>query len=155
MNLLVFYSNPKINIQQLQSLRNGFRIESISLKNANAPSEIFYSSNDLFGGEMSIKKEILSCEEVSREIVFSSKEPIRNFRIEQELRLNDQIIEKHSFRFGFVIPGSTNSWEQTFTASTENRIADPTVLSGNLEILTSFCDGPRLIKRLSLIVYYV
>jgi retinal rod rhodopsin-sensitive cGMP 3',5'-cyclic phosphodiesterase subunit delta len=105
--------------------------------------------------EARIRKEILECKQVTREIIFSSTEAIKNLRVEQEMRLNNTVIEHHNFRFGFVIPGSTNTWEQTFIGADEGRIQDSDILSGNLEILTTFCDGTRLIKRLSLIVYYV
>ena len=121
------------------------------------PQEVFLRLNttDLSTSmEARIKKAILSCDLVSREIVFSSNESIKNLRVEQEVRLNSTLVEKHSFRFGFVIPGSTNTWEQTFSAA-EGRISDPDLLSGNLEILITFSDGNKLIKRVSLAVYYV
>ena len=128
------------------------------LKNANEPDQVFFRSigSELTASaEILIKKEFLECDEVTREIVFSSVEAVKNLRVEQEMRLNNELVEKHAFRFGFVIPGSTNAWQQTFTAAENGRIADAEILSGNLEILTTFSDGNRLIKRLSLIVYYV
>ena len=148
----------KGKIDNLQKLRAGFRIDSLALRNAGSPAEVFFSAAGTqlnASGEARIRKTILACDEVTREIVFSSNEAIRNLRIEQEMRLNNTLIEKHNFRFGFVIPHSTNTWEQTYTAADNGRFVDPEVLSGNLEILTTFCDGNRLIKRLSLIVYYV
>ena len=41
------------------------------------------------------------------------------------------------FQFGFVIPGSTNSWEQIIVADQEN-LMPAEVLSGNLVCETIF-----------------
>ena len=56
-------------------------------------------------------KELLKCKEVAREITFSSKEEIKEFQLLQKISLNGQEIEQLYFKFGFVIPTSTNSWE--------------------------------------------
>ena len=38
---------------------------------------------------------------------------MKNFRLEQRVFFQGQCIEEWKFEFGFVIPGSTNSWQQT------------------------------------------
>jgi retinal rod rhodopsin-sensitive cGMP 3',5'-cyclic phosphodiesterase subunit delta len=55
----------------------------------------------------------MKCKSVSREMNFSSKEVIQDFRLEQRIYLGDMCIEEWDFEFGFVIPGSTNSWQTT------------------------------------------
>jgi retinal rod rhodopsin-sensitive cGMP 3',5'-cyclic phosphodiesterase subunit delta len=58
------------------------------------------------------------------------------------------------FDFGFVIPGSTNSWENTIDAAEQKEMLPAAVLSGNLVIDTSFYDGDVLIGTSSCTVYY-
>lgn len=43
-------------------------------------------------------------------MIFSSKEKIDNFRLIQRVFLFDKCIEEWYFKFGFVIPQSTNTW---------------------------------------------
>lgn len=56
-------------------------------------------------------KEMLTCKALSREIVFYSRQVVENFSIVQRMSLGDQVVEQLEFDFGFVIPGSTNSWD--------------------------------------------
>lgn len=44
------------------------------------------------------------------ELNFSSINVIKQLRLEKHVYLNDQLVEFFEFKFGFVIPGSTNSW---------------------------------------------
>jgi hypothetical protein len=54
---------------------------------------------------------MLAAKVLSREMVFYSKHKIENFSIVQEMAMGGQVIERLDFKFGFVIPGSTNSWD--------------------------------------------
>ena len=51
------------------------------------------------------------------------------------------------FTFGFVIPMSVNSWEQTIVAADENQMIPAEVLSGNTKIETSFFDDDYLVLK--------
>ena len=62
--------------------------------------------------EARLPANILQRNVASREINFSSKNEIKNLRLIQCVKLNDAIIKEWNFRFGFVVPGSTNAWEQ-------------------------------------------
>jgi retinal rod rhodopsin-sensitive cGMP 3',5'-cyclic phosphodiesterase subunit delta len=88
-----------------------------------------------------LPKSVLECTTVAREIVFSSVRSIDDFHIYQQIFFHGQLIEEWYFRFGFVIPGSTNSWEQTIEAAAKEKMMAADVLSGNLVIKTSFYDA--------------
>jgi retinal rod rhodopsin-sensitive cGMP 3',5'-cyclic phosphodiesterase subunit delta len=64
-----------------------------------------------------IPAQILQCDAVSREIEFFSADVISDFQMQQKVFLRGTCIEQWKFSFGFVIPGSTNSWEQTIYAA--------------------------------------
>lgn len=96
---------------------------------------------------------ILNCSAVSREINFSSAEEITQFRLEQRVFLEGSCIEgayedrstsRHHpsssrasrsrcrvarlewlFAFGYVIPGSTNTWQQTIESAGAENMLDP------------------------------
>jgi len=55
----------------------------------------------------------------------------------------------------FVIPGSTNSWQQIIEAAGENEMMSPSDLSGNITIETSFYDGDFFISKSLVRVFYV
>ena len=90
---------------------------------------------------------------MAREIVFSSAEEIRDFQLLQRISLNGQEIEQLYFKFGFVIPNSTNSWEQVIQADTEGMIPAE-VLSGNLLVETLFLTQDFIIHKSFYRVFY-
>jgi len=58
------------------------------------------------------------------------------------------------FQFGFVIPNSTNTWQQTIEAADESRMLPATALDGNVLIETSFFDDDLLVCKTVLRVFY-
>ena len=58
-----------------------------------------------------------------------------------------------NFTFGYVIPMSVNSWEQTIVAA--GQMIPPEVLSGNTKIETSFFDGELLVSKNVIRLFYV
>lgn len=102
--------------------------------------------------EAHIPKEILRCRTVSREVNFSSLERMDNFRLVQRVYYCGHCIEVFNFGFGFVIPGSTNTWQQVIEAAKEMYTAEE--LSGNIRIETSFFDGDLLICKNLVRVFY-
>ncbi|KAA3676396.1 retinal rod rhodopsin-sensitive cGMP 3',5'-cyclic phosphodiesterase subunit delta [Paragonimus westermani] len=60
-----------------------------------------------------------------------------------------------TFEFGFVIPGSTNSWQSLIQADTSDRMIPAKLLSGNVIIVTSFYDGDLLVSKSSVRIFYV
>ena len=127
-------------------MRAGFRIVELKMGDFETGKQIWSESEcTKFGNSEGsqviarIPKAILGSSAVSREIVFSSQQQIRNFNIKQRVFLHEELVEYFEFKFGFVIPGSTNSWQQVISADTSNMM-DPDVLSGHLVVETLFLD---------------
>ena len=99
-------------------------------------------------------KEILDCSCVSLEINFSSKDKIEDFRIVQQISLFGNVIEEWDFKFGFVMPGSTNNWEQTIDAAEKEDMIPADVLSGNMVVETFFYSKEDIIHRTRMTVIY-
>ena len=60
------------------------------------------------------------------------------------MSLIGQIVEQLDFNFGFVIPNSTNSWDQTIEADIGN-VMTAEVLSGNLVVDTFFMSEEQIL----------
>ena len=89
--------------------------------------EILWQDNDwddLLSGEreIHIPKRILQCRAVSREFQFSSVEMLQGLRLEQRIFFSGGLMEEWNFHFGFVIPNSTNTWQQTIEAAEESKM---------------------------------
>ncbi|KAF0723406.1 hypothetical protein AaE_009879 [Aphanomyces astaci] len=129
---------------------------------------------DMFEREQKavVPKAILQCTSVSREINFSSTEEIKAFRLEQRVFFNGQCLEgsflnlrrtvshilvldlEWLFAFGFVIPHSTNTWQQTIDAAGPDAMLPADAISGNLTIETGFYDANVLIAKTVYRIYY-
>ena len=70
------------------------------------------------------------------------------------MSLGGQVVEKLEFKFGFVIPGSTNSWDQIIEAA-EGQVMPAELLSGNLVVDTYFKSGDTIIAQSKYRIYYV
>jgi retinal rod rhodopsin-sensitive cGMP 3',5'-cyclic phosphodiesterase subunit delta len=88
-----------------------------------------------------IPKDILKCRVVSREITFSSEEAMTDFRLEQRVYFKGTCIEEWFFKFGYVMSGSRNSWQQTIDAAPPSEMLPAEVLSGEVVFETNFFDG--------------
>lgn len=104
--------------------------------------------------EAHIPKSILKCKAVSREINFSSVHEINSLSLVQKVKFNNNIIEEWSFEFGFVIPNSTNAWEQIIYAAEPEEMLPPEMLSGNITIETVFYQNEESIHTSSVRIYY-
>ena len=67
--------------------------------------------------------------------------------------VNNNLVETLFFEFGFVIPGSTNSWEQTIVAD-EGNVMPASALSGNLVCETYFFCNEVPIHKSSYRIFY-
>ena len=115
---------------------------------------LIWQAHDLHdGGEARIPKEILQLPEISREIIFSSEKALRNFHIIQKIYFQGEETEEWRFKFGFVIPNSTNTWQQVIAGDGGSVPAE--VLSGNVEIVTRFLDGEETLHESKYKIYYV
>jgi retinal rod rhodopsin-sensitive cGMP 3',5'-cyclic phosphodiesterase subunit delta len=131
----------------------------MNIRNADTGSIVWESRNwsSAFTSEMKVQvpASILSLRAVSREMNFTSEEEINNFRLIQSVYLHGQPLEEWRFTFGFVIPGSTNSWQCVIESAGQDQMLPANILSGNVTIETSFYDGDMLVSKTSLRVYYV
>lgn len=78
--------------------------------------------------EARVPKKILRCRAVSREINFSSAEPLERFRLEQKVLFKGRCLEEWFFEFGFVIPNSTNTWQSLIEAAPESQMMPANIL---------------------------
>ena len=67
--------------------------------------------------------------------------------------LGDEQIEELGFEFGFVIPKSTNSWEQIIEAEV-GLVFPAELLSGNLNVVTKFLSKGTEFARTKYRVFY-
>jgi retinal rod rhodopsin-sensitive cGMP 3',5'-cyclic phosphodiesterase subunit delta len=65
------------------------------------------------------------------------------------------LIVEWFFRFGLVIPGSVNTWQQTIDAAPPEDMLSAAELSGNVVFETSFFDGEEFICKNSVRIFYV
>lgn len=100
-----------------------------------------------------LPKSILAQKEITRELVFSSKQLIQKFRLEQKIFVHSKQIEQWDCDFGFVIPNSTNSWELLITAG--DAVLPAEVISGHVVIETVFFDGPKALCKCKCRLFYV
>ena len=70
------------------------------------------------------------------------------------MKMHGNVIERLEFKFGFVIPGSTNSWDQVIDADQENMIP-AAVLSGNLLVETLFMSGQTTLAKTEYRIFYI
>lgn len=101
-----------------------------------------------------IPAEILACSAVSREINFTSKELINQFRLEQRIFFDGSCLEEWIFPFGFVIPQSTNTWQQTIESAGDGEMLPAELISGKLTIETAFYDGDLFISKTLVRIFY-
>ena len=99
----------------------------IMSKDANSSSIHFRSVPDM-EHEAHVPKKILRCCAVSREINFSTAEPMERFRLEQKVLFKGRCLEEWFFELGFVIPNSTNTWQSLFQAAPESQMMPANVL---------------------------
>jgi len=148
------YNNK--NFTKLNKVKEGFKINWMKMKNAQT-GDVMWECNEwnLEKNNHSeyLPKELLSCKEVVREINFSSIETLDNLELIQNFFLGEELIESTRFYFGFVIPNSTNSWEQIIEAKDE--ILPYEILSGNLSVETIFLTNGHVISKNHIIIYYV
>mmetsp|Transcript_22007 Transcript_22007/g.63135 ORF Transcript_22007/g.63135 Transcript_22007/m.63135 type:complete len:168 (+) Transcript_22007:49-552(+) len=139
-------------------VRKGFRINYMNMRDAST-GQVLWEHHDWDciseETEAHIPRAILSCPQVSREINFSSQEQMSSLRLVQTIHFNGQHLEEWQFSFGFVIPNSTNTWQQTIEAADADQMIPAELLSGNTLIDTTFFDGDVPIASQRIRIWYV
>ena len=143
-----------------QRIASGFRINYMTMSDATNGQEQWNSGTGwdegLFQDELEahVPATILKCPAVAREINFSSSEEMENFRLEQRVFFQGMLMEEWFFDFGFVIPGSTNTWQSTIEAAGEGQMLPASILNGKVQIVTSFFEGPLFVGSSVVRVFY-
>ncbi|KAB7507437.1 Retinal rod rhodopsin-sensitive cGMP 3',5'-cyclic phosphodiesterase subunit delta [Armadillidium nasatum] len=142
-----------------EDILSGFKINWMNLRDADN-GKIIWQINDDFTDpseehEARVPKNILQCRAVSREISFSSVQPMDKFRLEQKVYFKDRILEEWFFEFGQVIPNSTNTWQSLIEAAPESAMMPAHILSGNVVIETKFYDEDLLVSVSKVRLFYV
>jgi len=78
----------------------------------------------------------LKSKTLAREISFSSQKQIQDLRVEQYVYFYGEITESFTFRFGFCMPESTNTWQNIIEVNENVLSAD--MLSKNVVLVTKF-----------------
>eukprot|EP00039_Didymoeca_costata_P007710 m.103038 g.103038 ORF g.103038 m.103038 type:complete len:152 (+) comp13793_c0_seq5:156-611(+) len=145
--------------ERAKKILDGFKLNSMNLRDASNGKILWQASDDLsvpgVEHEARVPKKILKCKAVSREINFSSAEEMNAFRLEQNVLFKDQPLEEWHFDFGFVMPGSTNTWQSMIESAPEADMMPASVLSGNIVIETNFYDDELLVGTSKVRIYYV
>ena len=63
-------------------------------------------------------------------------------------------MEEWPFYFGFVMPSTTNTWENIIEADRANMMP-ASMLSGNIVIETIFFNGTEIVSRSKVRIFYV
>lgn len=141
---------------------HGFRINYMNIKDARSNRKLWSGTASEWGIkifddeiEEEIPKEVLNCKQVSREINFSSDKQLDDFWMEQNVLLHGNCIETWTFHFGFVIAGSTNTWQQFIEAATKDEMIPPEILSGNVVFQTIFYNGNNVLCTSRFRMYYI
>jgi len=137
----------------------GFKVNWMNLRDADTGKILWQGHDDLSlpeaEHEARVPKKILKCRAVSREINFSSLEPMEKFRLEQKVLYRGRCLEEWNFEFGFVIPNSTNTWQSLIEAAPESQMMPARVLNGNVVIETKFFDDQLEVSTSKVRLYYV
>ena len=143
--------------QDFAKLKRGFRVNHMQMKNGEN-GEVMWEvkSWDLTkeNHTENITKELLKCKRIIRNVNFSSDEKIDDLELVQNFYLMGELFETSRFKFGFVIPGSTNDWEQIMIAK-EDGVLPAEVLSGKLQVETLFLIQGKILYKNRILIYYV
>jgi len=144
-------------LERREAIRKGFRINWMNMRDANTGQLLWeHHEWDCHSGhtEAYVPKEILKVRNVAREINFSSQEMMSGLKLVQRAIFNGSHLEEWNFNFGFVIPNSTNSWQQTIKAADEEEMIPAELLSGNIQLDTTFYDGSFVIMNQKILLHY-
>ena len=143
--------------EKFNKIKEGFKVNHMQMKDGNDGKVMWeVKSWDLTkpNHKEKITKELLKCKIITRNINFSSVEAIEDLELVQNFYLMGELFESSKFKFGFVIPGSTNDWEQIIMAK-EDGVLPAEVLSGKLQVETYFLIKGKVLYKNKILIYYV
>ncbi len=145
------------NDELYEKIKSGFKINQMQMKDGDNGKVMWESKNwdlNILTRTEKITKDLLKCKTIIRNVNFSSVEPIQDLELVQNFYLMGELLESSRFKFGFVIPNSTNDWEQIIEAK-EDGVLPAEVLSGKLHVETYFLCQGRIIIKNKILIYYV
>eukprot|EP00095_Tigriopus_kingsejongensis_P000260 snap_masked-scaffold272_size230267-processed-gene-1.9 protein:Tk00260 transcript:snap_masked-scaffold272_size230267-processed-gene-1.9-mRNA-1 annotation:"retinal rod rhodopsin-sensitive cgmp 3 -cyclic phosphodiesterase subunit delta isoform x2" len=141
------------------TFKSNVKVNWMNLRDADSGKILWQGNEDVSMPEAEhearVPKKILKCRAVSREINFSSVEPMEKFRLEQKVLYRGRCLEEWNFDFGFVIPNSTNTWQSLIEAAPESQMMPARVLNGNVVIETRFFDDDLEVSTSKVRLFYV
>ena len=143
--------------ETFEKIKKGFRVNHMQMKNGENGEVMWEVKSWDLNKEShteNIAKAILKCKRIIRNVNFSSEEKIDELELVQNFYLMGELFESSKFKFGFVIPGSTNDWEQIMIAK-EDGVLPAEVLSGKLQVETLFLIQGRVLYKNRILIYYV
>ena len=143
--------------EKFNKIKEGFKVNHMQMRDGNDGKVMWeVKSWDLTkpNHKENITKELLKCKIITRNINFSSVEAIEDLELVQNFYLMGELFESSKFKFGFVIPGSTNDWEQIIMAK-EDGVLPAEILSGKLQVETYFLIHGKVLYRNKILIYYV
>ena len=143
--------------EKLLKIKQGLKINHMQMKDGTNGKVLWESTDwDLHSTSHIEKftKELLKCKVVIRNVNFSSTEQIEDLELIQNFYLMGELLETSRFKFGFVIPGSTNDWEQIIEAK-EDGVLPAEILSGKLHVETLFLCQNKVLWKNKSVIYYV
>ena len=146
------------NLQKILLIKSGFKINHMKMKDGENGETLWECNEYNLENENkseNLPKEILDCSVITREINFSSEYSIENLELIQNFYLNEELIESSRFCFGFVIPNSTNNWEQIIEAKPKEEMIPYHILSGNLQVETIFISSNTIIFKNRVLIFYI
>ena len=142
----------------LNKIKRGFKINNILLKDSKGEI-IWQNSFNLTEkiGKQDLPKEILDYKVITMEINFSSELDIDNLELVQDFYYDDKLIDSSRFSFGFVMPNSTNNWEQIIEVDPNLKILieENGIKRGNLVANSIFFTKTNIISKNKTILYYI
>eukprot|EP00826_Nyctotherus_ovalis_P023076 TRINITY_DN1776_c0_g1_i8.p1 TRINITY_DN1776_c0_g1~~TRINITY_DN1776_c0_g1_i8.p1 ORF type:complete len:178 (-),score=35.86 TRINITY_DN1776_c0_g1_i8:136-669(-) len=145
------------NDEVARKIMEGFKINWMAMKDGETGAVHWRCKNwdnNVLDKTETFPKDLLKCRVVTREINFTSKEEIKEFHLLQRIYLAGKVIEEWHFKFGFVIPNSTNTWEQTIEAAAPEDMIPIEILNSSMMIETLFLIRDQVIYRSKMRVQY-
>lgn len=161
--IISFLSSFIFSVNKMPSravdILKGFQINWIKLRDADTGTILWQGNEDLSmpdaEHEAHVPKKILQCRAVSREVNFSTTEPMKKFRLEHRVLFKGRCLEEWSFELGIVIRNSTNTWQSLFEAAPESQMMPAKILNGNVVLETKFFDDDILITTSRVRLFYI
>lgn len=138
---------------------NGFQINWVTIRDIDS-GEILWNGNEDYSDpnkvmEIKFPKRILKSRAISREMHFSSIESWERLHFVHTIFYKGKAIDELQFDFGPVVSNSNNTLQSIIEAAPEVKMITPDIMSGNVEIFTSFYNNKTLVTRSKIKLFYV